>query len=60
MDAFLEMEGVTPMIHGERIMKAFLYLTPEAIDSESQLNFWIGKCLEYNPKAKASKKRRKS
>ncbi|MCB0628163.1 MAG: TfoX/Sxy family protein [Saprospiraceae bacterium] len=60
MDSFLEMDGVSRMIHGERVMKAFLFLTPEAIDSESELDFWIRKCLDYNPRAKASKKRKKS
>lgn len=57
MDELTQRPGCTPMLHGGRTMKGYIALTPEAYDSEEDLEFWIDKCLEFNPKAKASKKR---
>ena len=55
----LEREGVEQMMQKERIMKGYLMLDPIAYDAEIDLEFWIDKCLEWNPMAKKSKKRRK-
>lgn len=53
----LEMEGVELMEFTGRPLKGYVYVTPEAIDQDAELDFWMEKCLEYNPKAKSSKKR---
>ena len=42
-----------------RPMKGYLSIAPEGIDGDSNLQFWIERCLEFNPKAKSSKKKRK-
>jgi TfoX/Sxy family transcriptional regulator of competence genes len=39
-------------------MKGFLYVSPEGIDMDDDLDKWIKRCLEFNPRAKASKKKR--
>jgi hypothetical protein len=39
-------------------MKGYLIVSLEGIDREANLDFWVGKCLEFNPKAKASKKKK--
>lgn len=52
-----KIHGVKDMDFTGRSMKGFLYVESEAIDTYEQLAFFVGKCLEYNPKAKKSKKR---
>lgn len=49
--------GVEAMVHGGKSMPGFLMIDPVGYDSDSDLEFWIDKCLEYNPKAKSSKKK---
>ena len=45
------------MIHGGRPMTGYLFIAAEGFDHDSDLECWIDKCLEFNPKAKASKKK---
>lgn len=52
-------EGAEQMIHGGRKMTGYMMLSPEAFDMEEDLEFWVDACLEFNPLAKASKKRKK-
>ncbi len=47
------------MLHGGRIMTSFMHIDPEGYDLDEDLEFWIGKCLAFNPAAKASKKPKK-
>jgi TfoX/Sxy family transcriptional regulator of competence genes len=39
-------------------MKGFLYISPDGIDMDDDLDKWIKRSLEFNPRAKASKKKR--
>jgi hypothetical protein len=39
-----------------RPMKGFLFVEPDGIDRESDLEYWVDLCLEYNPKARSGKK----
>lgn len=57
-EQLLHREGVSLMEQTGRSMHGFLYVEPEAFDSDEELNFWLDKCLEYNPKAKSSKKKK--
>lgn len=50
-------EGVRPMDSSGKSMKGFVYVVPEAIDLDSQLEEWVQLALEYNPRAKASKRK---
>lgn len=50
-------KGAAPMIHGGRPMKGYLFIQPEGYDNDSDLEFWIDKSLEFNPRAKSSKKK---
>lgn len=54
----LAIEGVREMDFTGRAMKGYVYLDAEAVDMDSELDFWVRKCLEFNPKAKASKKKK--
>ncbi|AYB34906.1 TfoX/Sxy family protein [Chryseolinea soli] len=42
-----------------RPMKGFVFISPKGIDADKDLEYWVGLCLEYNPKANSSKKRLK-
>ena len=39
-----------------RSMKGFIYVSPDGIDTEEELEYWIQLCLDFNPLAKKSKK----
>jgi hypothetical protein len=45
------------MDFAKRPMKGYLYVSPEALDLDSDLDKWIKRCLEFNPKAKSNKKK---
>lgn len=49
--------GTTQMVQAGRPMKGYLFIEPEGYDQDKDLEFWIKKCLEFNPKAKSSKKK---
>ena len=38
-------------------MKGYVFLEPDAIDMDEDLAYWIQLCLDFNPLAKASKKK---
>lgn len=53
----LAKEGARPMDFTGRPMKGYVYVSPDGIDMSDDLEFWINECLNFNPVAKASKKR---
>jgi TfoX/Sxy family transcriptional regulator of competence genes len=57
--SLVEREGARPMDFTKRPMKGYLYVAPDGIDREDDLEFWIQRCLEFNPIAKSSKKKKK-
>lgn len=54
---FLQENGCRIMDFTKRPMKGYLYISPEAVDMDDDLNKWVKRCLDFNPKAKASKKK---
>ena len=58
MEELLQLDYADKMKMGQRTMKGFLSIHPDGLIDEKQLSFWIQKCLDFNPKAKKSKKRR--
>ena len=60
IEELLEREGASQMMQKERIMKGYLLLEDDAHDMDVDLEFWVDKCLEFNPKAKSSKKKKSS
>ncbi|MDD4107310.1 MAG: TfoX/Sxy family protein [Prolixibacteraceae bacterium] len=40
-------------------MKGFLYIAPEGIDMEEDLDKWTSRCLEYNPRAWSAKNKKR-
>jgi len=58
-DKLMEREGARPMDFTKRPMKGYIFIAPEGVDYEADLEFWVQKCIDFNPFAKASKKRKK-
>jgi TfoX/Sxy family transcriptional regulator of competence genes len=54
-EKYLEKEDCRPM---DESMKGFLMISPDGIDMDEDLDKWIKRCLIFNPRAKASKKKR--
>ena len=40
-----------------RPMRGFVFVEPEAVDSDKDLEYWVKLCLDFNPKAKRSRKK---
>lgn len=54
----LSLEGARKMDFTGRPMKGFIFVDPEGIDTDQDLNSWIQKCLDFNPLAKSSKRKK--
>ena len=55
----LKRDGCHPMDFTGRPMKGYVFVTPEGFDSDDDLEYYIQKAIDFNPIAKASKKRKK-
>lgn len=53
----LEMENVIPMEFTGKAMKGYVFVTENGHQTTKDLNDWLQRCLDFNPHAKASKKR---
>ena len=49
--------GCKPMDFTGTPLKGFVFVEPQGIDLDEDLEYWIDQCLAYNPKAKSSKKK---
>lgn len=56
-ESLVKREGARPMDFTKRPMKGYIYVSPEGVDFDEDLEFWIQKCLDFNPLAKSSKKK---
>ena len=54
----LKKTGAAPMDFTGRAMKGFVFVGEEGLVSDEALEDWIVLCLDYNPKAKSSKKKK--
>ena len=52
----LKKPGAVPMDFSGKSMKGFIMVDPVNIDMDEDLEYWIDLALEFNPRAKASKK----
>lgn len=55
----LEKEECLPMDFTGRPMKGYIFVTPAGFSTNKDLAYWLQLCLDFNPMAKASKKRKK-
>ena len=54
----LSKEECLPMDFTGRPMKGYIFVTPNGFDMEEDLAYWIQLCLDFNPLAKSSKKKK--
>lgn len=54
----LTKKGCREMDFTGRPMKGFAFVEPEGIIFDKELDYWVQLCLDYNPKAKSSKKKK--
>lgn len=64
-DPALQMEvehkaGFSPMWMKERKYKGYGYIDQNSLLSEPDWRYWIGLCLDFNPRAKASKSKKQA
>jgi TfoX/Sxy family transcriptional regulator of competence genes len=52
----LQKDGCNEMKFTGRAMTGFVFIDPEAIDEDEDLEYWVDLCLDFNPKAKRSRK----
>ena len=58
-DEVLEKEGCSPMDFTGKVMKGYVFVDSDVLKTKKQLNYWAQLALDYNPIAKASKKKTK-
>lgn len=58
-ETVLENTGCREMIHGGRTMKGFVFVHEDVLKTKKQLDFWLNLAMEYNGKAKSSRKEKK-
>ena len=56
---FMEKEGCSPMDFTGRVMKGFVFVDEEVLDTKKKLKYWVDQALAYNKIAKVSKKKKK-
>ena len=56
-DAALRRKGCVPMDFTGRPMRGFVFVNPAGLTTIGELNEWLKLALEFNPKAKAAKKK---
>ncbi len=55
-ERILQKPGARPMDFTGKSMKGFVLVDPEFVDMDEDLEYWIDLAVEFNPRAKASKK----
>ena len=53
----LKKKGCEPMLFTGKLMKGYVFINPIGVDLDKDLEYWIQQCLDFNPLAKASKKK---
>ncbi len=56
-DTVVKKKGCRPVIMRGREYRGFVYVNEEGIKTKKDFDYWIGLALEFNKRAKASKKK---
>jgi TfoX/Sxy family transcriptional regulator of competence genes len=59
-DEVAEKNGFLPMIMKGKEYKGYCYIDPTGFQSKKDFEYWVDLCVEYNERAKSSKKKKKS
>jgi TfoX/Sxy family transcriptional regulator of competence genes len=57
-DEVMEKEGCKPMDFSGKVMKGFVFVDADVLNTKKKLEYWVKLALEYNKIAKASKKKK--
>ncbi len=55
-----EKDSFQPMIMKGKELKGYCYIDPAGLKSKKEFQYWVDLCMEFNDRAKSSKKKRKS
>lgn len=55
-DAALKRRGVRTVRMKRRAYRGFVYVREEAVASKSDLDYWVRTCLDFNKRARSSRK----
>jgi|SRR5436190_18874373 len=58
-DEVMEKEGCKPMDFTGKVMKGFVFVDIEALNTKKKLQYWVKLALDYNKIAKPGKKKKK-
>ena len=56
-DEVIEKEGCRPMDFTGKIMKGFVFVDADVLNTKKKLEYWVKLALDYNKIAKASRKK---
>jgi TfoX/Sxy family transcriptional regulator of competence genes len=56
----LEKPGCRPMDFTGRPMKGYVYVSYEGMKTKKLMQYWVDLCLDFNARAKSSKKKKKN
>jgi len=57
-DEVMEEEGCRPMDFTGKVMKGYVFVDADVLDTKNKLAYWVKLALDYNKTAKASKKKK--
>lgn len=57
-DEVIEKEGCKPMDFTGKVMKGFVFVDLDVLNTKKKLEYWINLALDFNKKAKPSKKKK--
>ena len=58
-DEVIEKEGCKPMDFTGKIMKGYVFVDIDALNTKKKLEYWVKLALDFNKIAKSSKKKKK-
>ena len=56
-EVLLKQDGADIIHQGGREMKGYVHVQTYGLETDHDLKFWVDRCLELNPLAKAKKKK---
>jgi len=56
-DEVMEKEGCKPMDFTGKVMRGYVFVDADVLNTKKNLGYWVKLALEYNKTAKASKKK---
>jgi TfoX/Sxy family transcriptional regulator of competence genes len=57
-EELLEKKGCREMVFTGRPMKGYVFVNEDGMKTKKQFEYWINLCVEFNKKAKSSKKKK--